>query len=29
MYGYLGKVLSAGFDGGYLDLIDAFEFFEE
>jgi len=26
---YLKKVLDAGFDGAYLDIIDAFEFFEE
>ncbi|MBU1700997.1 MAG: endo alpha-1,4 polygalactosaminidase, partial [Candidatus Eisenbacteria bacterium] len=26
---YLQKILSAGFDGAYLDLIDAYEFFEE
>ncbi|MFD1552838.1 hypothetical protein DNU06_08255 [Putridiphycobacter roseus] len=26
--GYLDKVLSAGFDGTYLDIIDAYEFFE-
>jgi cysteinyl-tRNA synthetase len=26
---YLGKILTAGFDGAYLDLIDAFEYFEE
>lgn len=25
---YLNKVLAAGFDGAYLDLIDAFEYFE-
>lgn len=27
--GYLSKILQAGFDGVYLDIIDAFEFFEE
>jgi len=26
---YLKKILDAGFDGVYLDLIDAFEYFEE
>lgn len=26
---YFGKVLSAGFDGAYLDVIDAYEFFEK
>ncbi len=26
---YLGKILSAGFDGVYLDIIDGFEYFEE
>ncbi|MEA1871167.1 MAG: endo alpha-1,4 polygalactosaminidase, partial [Candidatus Bipolaricaulota bacterium] len=26
---YLEKILIAGFDGVYLDLIDAFEYFEE
>jgi len=26
---YLKKVLDAGFDGAYLDIIDAFEFFED
>ncbi len=26
---YLDKILDAGFDGAYLDLIDAFEYFEE
>jgi cysteinyl-tRNA synthetase len=26
---YLGRILSAGFDGVYLDIIDAFEYFEE
>lgn len=26
---YLGKILHAGFDGVYLDIIDAFEYFEE
>lgn len=26
---YLNKILSAGFDGVYLDIIDAFEYFEE
>lgn len=26
---YLEKILTAGFDGAYLDLIDAFEYFEE
>ena len=26
---YLGKILDAGFDGVYLDIIDAFEYFEE
>lgn len=25
---YLGRILDAGFDGAYLDLIDAFEYFE-
>ena len=27
--GYLSKILAAGFDGVYLDIIDAFEYFEE
>ncbi|MCR5436870.1 MAG: endo alpha-1,4 polygalactosaminidase [Treponema sp.] len=27
--GYLSKILNAGFDGVYLDIIDAFEYFEE
>ena len=27
--GYLSKILDAGFDGVYLDIIDAFEYFEE
>jgi len=27
--GYLGKILAAGFDGVYLDLIDAYEYFEK
>lgn len=27
--GYLNKILAAGFDGVYLDIIDAFEYFEE
>lgn len=26
---YLRKILNAGFDGVYLDIIDAFEYFEE
>ena len=26
---YLSKILLAGFDGVYLDIIDAFEYFEE
>lgn len=26
---YLDKILAAGFDGAYLDIIDAFEYFEE
>jgi len=26
---YLVKILAAGFDGVYLDLIDAFEYFEQ
>jgi cysteinyl-tRNA synthetase, unknown class len=26
---YLDKILNAGFDGAYLDLVDAFEYFEE
>ncbi len=26
---YLAKILAAGFDGVYLDLIDAFEYFEQ
>lgn len=26
---YLGKILAAGFDGVYLDIIDGFEYFEE
>jgi cysteinyl-tRNA synthetase, unknown class len=26
---YLDKILSAGFDGAYLDLVDAYEYFEE
>jgi cysteinyl-tRNA synthetase len=26
---YLNKILNAGFDGAYLDIIDAFEYFEE
>jgi cysteinyl-tRNA synthetase len=26
---YMGKILDAGFDGAYLDIIDAFEYFEE
>jgi cysteinyl-tRNA synthetase len=26
---YLGKILDAGFDGVYLDIIDAFEYFED
>ena len=26
---YLGQILAAGFDGVYLDIIDAFEYFEE
>jgi cysteinyl-tRNA synthetase len=26
---YLGRILAAGFDGVYLDIIDAFEYFEE
>ena len=26
---YLKKVIDAGFDGVYLDLVDAFEYFEE
>lgn len=25
---YLGKILDAGFDGVYLDIIDAYEYFE-
>ena len=25
---YLGKIQAAGFDGVYLDIIDAFEYFE-
>jgi len=29
IFGYLDKILAAGFDGGYLDLIDAYECFEE
>jgi len=29
IYGNLGKILAAGFDGVYLDLIDAFEIFEQ
>jgi len=28
IYGYLTKILNAGFDGVYLDIIDAFEYFE-
>ncbi len=27
--GYLSKIVNAGFDGVYLDIIDAFEYFEE
>ena len=27
--GYLSKIINAGFDGVYLDIIDAFEYFEE
>ncbi|NQT62144.1 MAG: endo alpha-1,4 polygalactosaminidase [Candidatus Marinimicrobia bacterium] len=27
-YSYLTKILTAGFDGAYLDIIDAFEYFE-
>jgi cysteinyl-tRNA synthetase len=27
--GYLSRILSAGFDGVYLDIIDAFEYFED
>ena len=27
--GYLSKILAAGFDGVYLDIIDAFEYFED
>jgi cysteinyl-tRNA synthetase len=26
---YLDRILAAGFDGAYLDIIDAFEYFEE
>jgi len=26
---YLDRILSAGFDGVYLDIIDGFEFFEQ
>ena len=26
---YLDKIIDAGFDGVYLDLVDAFEYFEE
>lgn len=26
---YLDKVLAAGFDGVYLDVVDAYEYFEE
>jgi cysteinyl-tRNA synthetase len=26
---YLKRILDAGFDGAYLDIIDAFEYFEE
>jgi len=26
---YLDRILKAGFDGVYLDLVDAFEYFEE
>lgn len=29
IYGYMDKILAAGFDGVYLDLIDAYETFEE
>jgi len=29
VYGYLGRVMEAGFDGAYLDVVDAFEYFEE
>jgi cysteinyl-tRNA synthetase len=28
IYGYLDKILTAGFDGVYLDIIDAFQYFE-
>ena len=26
---YLNKIMAAGFDGVYLDIIDAFEYFED
>ncbi|MBN1423250.1 endo alpha-1,4 polygalactosaminidase [Candidatus Fermentibacteria bacterium] len=26
---YLGRILAAGFDGAYLDIVDAFEYFED
>jgi cysteinyl-tRNA synthetase len=26
--GYLDRIMNAGFDGVYLDIIDAFEYFE-
>ncbi len=29
VYDYLSKIVSAGFDGVYLDIIDAYEFFED
>ncbi|MCF0041372.1 endo alpha-1,4 polygalactosaminidase [Dyadobacter fanqingshengii] len=28
-HSYLNKIIAAGFDGVYLDIIDAFEYFEE
>ncbi len=29
IFGYLDKILAAGFDGVYLDIIDAYEYYEE
>ena len=29
IFGYLDKIISAGFDGVYLDIIDAYEFYED
>lgn len=29
IFGYLDKIIAAGFDGVYLDIIDAYEYFEE